>query len=79
MTAPRLEIRLDRLRHKARSLVDQMGRRGIAVTAVTKATLGCPRIARTLLEAGLDLAAIGESRIENIETMRRAGSRRRWS
>jgi predicted amino acid racemase len=69
--APRLEIRLDRLRENVRSLVDRLGRRAIAVTAVTKATLGSPRIARELLAGGA--AAIGDSRIENIEAMRRAG------
>ncbi len=71
MTAPRLEIRLDRIRHNARSLVDRLAPRGIAVTAVTKATLGSPQVARELLTAGA--SAIGESRIENIEAMRLAG------
>ena len=43
----------------------------MSVTGVTKATLGCPEIAVELLGAGV--TAIGESRIENIEAMRRAG------
>jgi len=34
VSAPRLEIRLDRLRHNARSLVDQRGRWGVAVTGI---------------------------------------------
>lgn len=71
MTAPRLEIRLDRIRHNARSLVELLGRRGIGVTAVTKATMGSPEVARELLAAGV--RAIGDSRIENIEAMRGAG------
>ncbi|MEO7555575.1 MAG: alanine/ornithine racemase family PLP-dependent enzyme [Acidimicrobiales bacterium] len=71
MTAPRLEIRLDRIQHNARSLVDRLGARGIAVTGVTKATLGSPAVACELLAGGV--AAIGESRIENIEALRRAG------
>jgi len=71
VTAPRLEIRLDRIQHNARSLVDRLGARGIAVTGVTKATLGAPAVARALLAAGV--AAIGESRIDNIEALRRAG------
>ncbi len=71
MTAPRLEIRLDRIRHNARSLVDMLGGRGIGVTGVTKATMGSPEVARELLAAGVQ--AIGDSRIENIEAMRRAG------
>jgi len=71
VTAPRLEIRLDRIRHNARSLVDRLDARGIAVTAVTKATMGSPEVARELLKAGV--SAIGESRIENIDAMRQSG------
>jgi len=69
--APRLQIHLDRIRHNARTLVDRLATRGIAVTGVTKATLGSPEVARQLLDSGV--SAIGESRIENIEAMRRAG------
>lgn len=71
MTAPRLEIRLDRIRHNATTLVERLGRRGISVTGVTKATLGSHPIARELLNAGV--ASIGDSRIENLEGMVRAG------
>ena len=72
MSAPRLEIDLDRIDHNARD-----ARRparpsaGISVTGVTKATLGSPEIARELLRAGV--TALGDSRIENIEALRRAG------
>ena len=44
--------------------------RGISVTGVTKATLGLPAVAGALLSAGV--RALGDSRIENIEAMRRA-------
>jgi ornithine racemase len=71
MTAPRLEIDLAKIRHNARTLVERLGRRGIAVTGVTKATLGSPIIAEALLTAGVQ--KLGDSRIENIEAMRRAG------
>lgn len=71
MSAPRLEIRLDRIRHNACSLVARLARRGIGVTGVTKAVLGCPEVARVLVDAGV--AAIGDSRIENLEGLRRAG------
>ena len=73
MTAPRLDIRLDRIQHNARTLVDRLGHRGVAVTGVTKATLGSPQVASALLAAGV--AGLGESRIENIERLRRAGIR----
>ena len=71
MTGPRLEIDLDKIHHNARTLVQRLAARGISVTGVTKATLGSPEIARTLLRAGV--RGIGDSRIENIEAMRRAG------
>ena len=71
MSAPRLEIRLDRIHHNARTLVERLSLRGIGVTGVTKATLGSPEIARVLLDAGV--SRIGESRVENIERLRHAG------
>jgi predicted amino acid racemase len=71
MTGPRLEIDLDKIYHNARTLVQRLAERGISVTGVTKATLGSPEIARALLRAGV--SGLGDSRIENIETMRRAG------
>ena len=71
MIAPRLEIDLDKVHHNARSLVERLAARDIAVTGVTKATLGSPEIARELLRAGV--TGLGDSRIENIESMRRAG------
>jgi len=71
MSAPRLAIDLDKIYHNARTLVERLADRGISVTAVTKATLGSPEIAAVLLRAGV--SALGDSRIENIEAMRRAG------
>jgi predicted amino acid racemase len=71
MTAPRLEIDLDMLHHNARTLVGWLAARGISVTGVTKATLGSPAVARVLLDAGV--RGLGESRIENIETLRAGG------
>ena len=68
---PRLEIDLDKIQHNARTLVELLAKRGISVTGVTKATLGSPEIAGALLRAGV--SSLGDSRIENIEAMRRAG------
>ena len=42
--------------------------RGIAVTAVTKATLGSPEMVNAWLQAGV--SGLGDSRIENIEALR---------
>jgi len=71
MTAPRLEIDVGKIHHNARTLVELLAPRGISVTGVTKAALGYPEIAGALLQAGV--SALGDSRIENIEAMRRAG------
>lgn len=71
MSAPRLEIDLDKLQHNTRVLVGQLATHGISVTAVSKACLGSPDIANTFLKSGIQ--SIGDSRIENIETMRHAG------
>jgi ornithine racemase len=73
LTAPRLEIRLGSIAHNARTLVDRLGSRGIAVTGVTKAALGRANVARALLAGGVE--RLGDSRIENIEAMRLAGIR----
>ena len=70
MSAPRLEIDLDKIRHNARSLVEQLSSRGISITGVTKSFPGSPEIANSLLQAGIH--TLGDSRIENIEAMRHA-------
>ena len=69
MSAPRLEIDLDKIQHNAYTLVGLLAERGITVTGVTKATLGSPEVAAALLRAGV--TSIGDSRVDNIETMRR--------
>lgn len=71
MSAPRLEIDLERLHHNARILVDRLAARGIALTAVSKATLALPEIVHTWLAAGV--ASIGDARIENLEALVRQG------
>lgn len=71
MSAPRLDIDLAKIHHNARTLVDRLAVRGIAVTGVTKASLGTPAIADALLRAGV--RRLGDSRIENIEALRRVG------
>ncbi len=71
MTAPRLDVRLDRIAGNAAVLVGRTRQLGISVTGVTKAMLGHPELAATLLDAGV--AALGDSRIESVETMQAAG------
>ncbi|MFU8832765.1 MAG: alanine/ornithine racemase family PLP-dependent enzyme [Wenzhouxiangella sp.] len=69
MTAPRLDVDLGKIENNARTLIGRLAKRGISVTAVTKAALGSAAIGQALLRAGV--SALGDSRIENIEAMRR--------
>lgn len=71
MSTPRLQVDLDKIFHNASTLVTRLKTAGISVTGVTKAFLGIPEIARTMLSAGV--TSLGDSRIENIERMRRSG------
>lgn len=64
MTAPRLEVDLTKIEANTRSLVGQLHTRGIAVTAVTKATLGSPAVAAAMLRGGA--SGLGDSRVENL-------------
>jgi len=70
VTAPRLTIDLGKVGHNARTLVDRLSARGIAVVGVTKAVLGLTEVAATLVDAGI--ATLGDSRIENLERLSRS-------
>lgn len=71
MSAPRIEIDLDKLAHNARKLKTLYCSKGIRVTAVTKAGCGSLKIAESLLNSGI--ASIGDSRIASIQKMRERG------
>jgi predicted amino acid racemase len=71
VTAPRIEIDLNKIRSNTRLLVERLGRRGIGVTGVTKAVCGRPDIARAMLDGGV--TGLADARIENVERMRRSG------
>ena len=68
MSTPRIEIDLSKIAANAASLVALTAEKGVRVTAVTKAFGGRPDIARALVGAGV--AALGDSRIDNIERLR---------
>lgn len=71
MTAPRIEIDLNKIRENTRYLVRRLGARGLSVTEVTKAVCGHPGVARAMLEGGVtDLA---DTRLSNVHRMRAAG------
>lgn len=71
MSAPRLEVDLQKIHHNAETLVKRLAVHGVSVTGVTKAALGSSEVAETFLSAGV--ATLGDSRIENIKRMRTAG------
>lgn len=52
-------------------MAERLKRRGIRVTAVTKATCGHPAIAQTMLDGGA--AGLAEARLSNVKRLRQAG------
>lgn len=68
---PRIEIDLSEIRNNARILSDLYGQKGISLMGVTKAVLGEPSIVEAMIQGGIRL--IADSRIENIQKMKRAG------
>ncbi len=64
-----LTIDLSKIEENARIVATAMP--GVEIVGVTKVTCGSPQIARAMLAGGV--AALGESRLENIERMREAG------
>ena len=73
MRTPRIEIDLSAVEHNSRVLVERLHARGIAVTGVTKATLGSPDVAKAMIRGGV--RRLGDTRIENIEALRDSGIR----
>lgn len=71
MSAPRLEIDLEKIEFNARTLTKRLASQGISVTAVMKATLGSFEIANTFLQAGVK--RLSDARIENIIKLRQKG------
>lgn len=72
MSAPRIEVDLDKIEANAGSLVDRLGRRGIRVVAVTKALLGAPELGAALERGGV--SGLGDSRVQNLARLRAGGS-----
>lgn len=71
MSNPRLQIDGNKIAENAALLIKMLKPLGIDVVAVTKVFMGHPVIARLLIGAGA--TTLADSRIENIERMRRAG------
>ena len=73
MKAPRLEIKLNQLQHNAKKLLENLALQGISITGVSKATMAMPEIVNIWIDAGIH--SIGESRIENIESINKVNNR----
>lgn len=71
MSAPHVDVDLDKIRHNTRSLVGRLDLRGIRLTAVTKAVCGHPSIAKAMLDGGA--SGLAEPRLNNVMRLRQAG------
>lgn len=67
MGYPRLDVHLNIIRNNARAVSKLCAEHGIAVTGVTKAFAGEPKIARAFMDAGI--LRLGDSRIENLKKL----------
>lgn len=76
MAEPFVRFDLAKIEANARAIVADCARRGISVAGVTKCTCGHPDVARAMLSGGV--VEIGESRLENVLRLRRAGVRARF-
>lgn len=70
MTAPRLEVDLDKIEANTRHLVEQLAPRGIRVTGVTKAALGSPGVGAAMMRGGA--SGLADSRVENLARLAEA-------
>ena len=68
MSYPRLEISLDKLTHNTQVVTGMCNRQGIRVAGVTKVFCGHPKIARAMVDGGIDILA--DSRLENLKKLR---------
>jgi len=70
MKTPYLEIDLSKIQANTQKLISLLAPKNIRITGVTKSFLGDPRIAKSLISAGI--SSLGDSRIENIIRMKEA-------
>ncbi|MEL7038733.1 MAG: alanine/ornithine racemase family PLP-dependent enzyme [Cyanobacteria bacterium J06592_8] len=68
---PRIEIFLSQIRDNTRILSELYEQKGISLMGVSKAVLGDPLIAEAMIQGGVKF--IADSRIENIQKMKKAG------
>lgn len=71
MVAATLTIDIEAIAANARRIAALAAARGVRLFGVTKAVAGMPQVARAMLAGGF--AGLGESRLENVRRLRRAG------
>ena len=67
---PRIEINLEKIRHNAMILKELYGKQGIQITGVVKGVVANPKVAKILIECGIE--SLADSKISNIEKMKKA-------
>ena len=67
----RIEVDCERIRRNTEGIVEMCAAHGIEVVGVTKACCGQPEVAQAMLAGGVD--KLGDSRLDNVERLRRAG------
>jgi ornithine racemase len=67
---PRIEINLEKIRHNAMILKELYGKQGIQITGVVKGVVASPKVAKVLIESGIE--SLADSKISNIEKMKKA-------
>ena len=65
---PQLEISLGKITHNTQVVIGICNRQGIRVAGVTKVFCGHPKIARAMVDGGIDILA--DSRLENLKKLR---------
>lgn len=71
MSAPRIEVDLNKIRHNTQTVVRRLQKPGISVIGVTKAVCGHPAIAQAMLDGGA--TALADARLSNVQRLRAAG------
>lgn len=74
MSTPRIEVDLRKIRHNTQTVSRRLFARGIAVSGVTKAVCGHPKIAQAMLDGGA--VGLAEARLRNVKRLRKAGIKR---
>jgi predicted amino acid racemase len=71
MSHPYITIDVDKIEHNARAVIALCREHGIAVAGVTKCVCGHPEVAGAMVRGGVSM--IGESQLDNIRRLRKAG------